>query len=38
MKLSYEKPAITYTGEVDGRAVQCAKASAIDCPAGPLAS
>jgi hypothetical protein len=37
-KKSYEKPAITHTEKLEGRAVSCAKADEVGCDPGPLAS
>lgn len=38
MKKTYEKPAIVHTEEIEARAVQCAKATTMDCAGGPITS
>ena len=37
-KKSYEKPAITHTEKLEGRAAVCAKVDDSACPGGPLSS
>jgi hypothetical protein len=38
MKEPYEKPAIIYSGEVESRAVACAKVDNFSCAQGPITS
>jgi len=37
-KKSYEKPAITHTEKLEGRAAVCAKVDDTACAGGPLSS
>jgi hypothetical protein len=38
MKRIYRKPAIIHTEKIEARAVNCAKADATTCEAGPITS